>query len=123
MSQCGSCGSCANSGCGGHGRELVLTGQEIALLERLGEVAFLPVARRWDSEDPVYLEDHNCTQEEYSRVLRLLELKGLISLDYHLPLQNFDYSAYAGYGAQGSMALTAEGQQALELLAVQGFRE
>jgi hypothetical protein len=49
-----------------------------------------------------------------------LKLKGLISIDYDLPLQNYDYSAYASFPIKGSMALTASGQAVLEALDIQG---
>lgn len=113
------CGTCCGGGCG---RELVLTPGEISMLLRLAEIPFLPVARRRDSEEPVYLEEREKTQAEYSEILSWLHLKGLISLDYDLPLSNFDYGAYDGYPVRGSMALTAAGQAAVELLELQGTR-
>lgn len=90
------------------------------MLLRFAEIPFLPVARRRDSEEPVYLEEREKTVEEYGEILSWLRLKGLISLDYDMPLSNFDYTAYAAYPVQGSMALTAAGQTALELLELQG---
>lgn len=111
------CGNC----CGGsRGRELVLTPGEIAMLLRLAEIPFLPVARRRDAEEPVYLEERERTAAEYGEILSWLHLKGLISLDYDMPLSNFDYAAYAAYPVRGSMALTAAGQAAVELLETQG---
>lgn len=117
----GCCGSCG--GCGGCGRELWLTEGEIALLGRFAQLAFLPVARRWDSETPVYLEDGAEKAALNSELLKALQLKGLISIDYDMPLSGFDYGAYEGYPCRGSMALTAEGQRAIELLEVQGAAE
>ena len=117
---CGNrCGGC----CGGCGRELVLTPGEAAMLRRFAEIPFLPVARRRDAEEPVYLEERERPAEEYSEILSWLSLKGLISLDYDLPLSNFDYAAYAAYPGHGSMALTAAGQRAVELLELQGMGE
>ena len=46
---CGSCGGC--------GKVLELSQQELAMLERFGQVAFLPVARSHDGETPIYLEE------------------------------------------------------------------
>ena len=109
---CGSCGGCA--------RELSLTRQEIDLLFKLGQIPFLPVARKADDMTPVYLEDTDCTREEYSILLQLLEKKGLISIDYDAPLVGMDMSAYAGYRVHGSFALTARGQSVLEMLEIQG---
>ena len=62
---CGSCGGCA--------KELSLTRQEIDLLFKLGQIPFLPVARKADDMTLVYLEDTDCTREEYSVLLQLLE--------------------------------------------------
>ena len=109
----GNCGGCA--GCG---KELVLSKEEIDLLYQLGQIPFLPVARKADSETPIYPEENT---EEMSLVLTLLEKKGLISLDYDQPLKGCD--AYAGYKLRGSMALTARGQAVLELLETQGYHE
>ena len=109
---CGSCGGCA--------KELVITPWEVEMLRKLGQIPFLPVARKMGDFEPVYLEDRDHTQEEYSLILQTLEKKGLIDLDYRVPLQGFDYSECKGYPVHGSMALTARGQQVLELLELQG---
>lgn len=114
---CGSCGSC------GGGRELWVTEGEVALLNRFAELAFLPVARRWDSEDPVYLENGAEKAPLNGDLLKALQFKGLISIDYDMPLAGFDYAAYEGYPCRGSMALTEAGQRAVELLAIQGAEE
>lgn len=111
----GNCGSCA--GCA---RELVLTQQEIVFLEKLGQVAFLPVARTLGDLTPIYLEDGN--REEMSLLLQCLEKKGLISLDFDKPLKSFDHSAYAPYPILGSMALTQRGQNVLEMMEYQGIQ-
>ena len=123
---CGdSCGSCCGScgSCGGEGRELWVTEGEIKLLERFAQYAFLPVARRWDSETPIYLEDGGEKAPLYGDLLKAMEFKGLISIDYDLPLSGFDYASYEGYPCRGSMALTAAGQRALEILEIQGAEE
>ena len=112
------CGSC--SGCG---KSLSLTEAEIEMLRTLAQIPFLPVARRADSETPVYLEDEKHTKEEYSMILACLEKKGLISLDFDKPLSGFDDSAYKAYPIRGSMALTARGQTVVELLELQGIEE
>ena len=46
---CDSCGSCA--------KELVLSQPEIGMLRTLGQIPFLPVARRADDMTPGYLEE------------------------------------------------------------------
>lgn len=118
MSKCDSCGGncAASSGCA---RELVLTREETEFLEKLGQIPFLPVARKMGDLTPVYLEEG--APEDWSLLLQCLEKKGLISLDFDKPLGNFDDSAYSGYPIRGSMALTQRGQQVLELLELQGF--
>ena len=112
---CGSCGGCA--------RELVLTGAEIAFLRKLGQIPFLPVARKMGDLTPVYLEEDDRSTEEYSLLLQLLEKKGLLSLDYDKPLKAFDDRAYASYPIRGSMALTERGHTVLDLLERQGITE
>lgn len=116
MSCCGNCGSC--SGCA---RELTLTQKEMDFLNLLGQVAFLPVARRAGDTVPIFLEQGDAA--ENSLLLQCLEKKGLISLDYDKPLKGYDMSAYATYPLQGSMALTERGQKVLELLEIQGAVE
>ena len=116
---CGSCGSCGGSG----GRELWVTPGEIELLERFAQYAFLPVARKWDSEIPVYLEDGPEKAVLWGDLLTAMQFKGLINIDYDLPLAGFDYAGYEGYPCRGSMALTAEGQRAIEILEIQGAEE
>ena len=113
------CTSCSGS-CGGCARELTLGPAEVNILQTLAQIPFLPVARRIDDASPIYLEDDAYTTEEYSLILQLLDRKGLITLDFDRPLKNGDYSRYAHLPIHGSMALTARGQQVLELLDRQG---
>ena len=112
---CGSCGGCA--------KELVITPWEIEMLQKLGQIPFLPVARKMGDLEPVYLEDQDHTREECSLILQTLEKKGLISLDFAVKIRGFDDSAYAAYPIRGSMALTQRGQQVLEMLEIQGLTE
>ena len=112
----GSCGICNNGSCGA----VVLTETELALLLRLGEIPFLPVAAAWDRKTPVYLEDGG---EEYGPAILGLAAKGLLRLDYDIPLQNFDYDAYGAWPLHGSMALTGRGQDVLEQIEIQGIEE
>ena len=112
-------GHCA--GCSGCARVLELTEGEIHILQALGQFAFLPIARRADDMVPVYLEDDRYTGEEYSLILRVLEQKGLLSLDYDKPLPYADLAAYAAYPVKGSMALTARGQTVVEMLDIEGI--
>ena len=117
----GNCGSCGS--CGGCAKELVITPWEVEVLEKLGQIPFLPVARKMGDMDPVYLEDRDHTVEEYSLILQTMEKKGLISLDFAVKIKGFDDSAYAAYPIRGSMALTQRGQQVLEMLELQGIQE
>ena len=119
MSNCGGC--CGNCGSCGSGSALELTEGEVRMLLTLGQIPFLPVARRMDDDVPVYLEDTEYTPGEYSLILQCLEKRGLIDIDYSKSLGSFDDSAYAAYPVRGSFALTARGQQVVELLEIQGI--
>lgn len=114
MGTCG--GNCG--GCSGCARELTLSEGEIRFLRRLGEVAFLPVARQLGDLTPIYSETD--AEENMSLLLQVLEKKSLISLDYDKPLAGFD--GYGDYPLKGSMALTQRGQQVLELMEYQGVQ-
>ena len=98
-----------------------LTAGEVRMLLKLAEIPFLPVARKMSDDIPVYLEDQDETAEQYSLILQCLEKRGLISIDYDQPLAGFDAAAYAAYPIRGSFALTARGQQVVELLEIQGI--
>lgn len=136
------CGRC----CGDMNSELVITDAEYAFLLQLAQIPFLPIARfvvksRDPSRKPaafapVYLSasgDSMDTVLETGEVLRGLQEKRLITLDYDQPLQNFDYSLYENSklyrdfraeqdpGDQvslecGSLALTPTGQEVLDSL-------
>ena len=112
-------GNCAS--CGGCAKQLLLTDGEITFLNTLGQIPFLPVARKADTMTPIYLEDTDCTKEEYSLILQVLEQKGLVSLDYDRPLRHADLGAYKAYPVKGSMALTARGQTVVEMLEIEGI--
>ena len=117
MHNCSSCSGCSNcSNC------LTLTEAELSMLQQLGEIPFLPVARRADSMNPIYLEDQKHSVEEYSAILQALEQKGLITLDYDLPIKGFHDQRYHDFPVVGSFTLSARGQQVLELLDVQGIQ-
>lgn len=117
----GNCsGNC--SSCGGCARELSLTPPELDILNQLGQIPFLPVARTMGDLTPVCLELPG-DRAQNSLVLQCLEKKGLISLDFTLPIKGFDDKAYSPWPIRGSMALTSRGQQVLELLEYQGISE
>lgn len=122
MPDCANCTGCTNcGGCTGCGGALELSRGEIEMLRTLGQIPFLPVARKAGEEIPAYLEEETYSPEEYSLILQCLEKRGLISIDYRAPLKNFDMSAYEAYPIHGSFALTARGQQVVELLEYQGI--
>lgn len=122
MKNCDTCGGCSScGGCSGCGSALELTDKELALLQVFAQCPFLPVARKAGDEVPVYLEWGD--PAENALILQCLEKKDLIDIDYHLPLKGFDYDAYTPYPLHGSMALTARGQQVLELLEIQGIND
>lgn len=114
------CGACSG-GCNGCANSLTLTEAEIKMLQTLGQIPFLPIARRAEDPAPIYFEEDARSTEEYTLILRLLEKKGLISLDFDKPLKNFP--ACSDYPIWGSMALTARGQGVLELLELLGAEE
>lgn len=119
MNNCGQCGGC--SSCAGCGASLTLTPGEIALLQKLGEFAFLPVAGGGDGEMPVYLGDTDFSREEYSLILLCLQKKALISIDYDKPLKGFCYDPSFHRLYRGSIGLTERGQKILEMLDIQGI--
>ena len=94
---------------------------EIRMLLELGQIPFLPVARKMSDDIPVYLEDETYSREEYSLILQCLEKRGLISIDYDQPLAGCDTAAYAAYPIRGSFALTARGISVVELLEINGI--
>ena len=114
-----SCKQCCGS-CGGCSKALELTAPEVQMLLQLGQIPFLPVARRAEDMTPIYLEERELPVQTYSLVLQCLEKRGLISIDYDMPLKGFDMTAYQGYPVHGSFALTCRGQAVLELLEKQG---
>ena len=123
MGNCGNCsGNCGGcTGCSGCGGAMELTEGEIRMLLELGQIPFLPVARKMGEDVPMYLEETEFTVEEYSLILQCLQKRGLISIDYDLPLKGFAGKTYEAYPIRGSFALTARGQRVVELLEMQGI--
>jgi hypothetical protein len=108
---CGSCGGCG---------ALELTELELELLRLLGQLAFLPVARKPEGDYPVCRELEGRDPEQTGLALVCLEKRGLVDLDYCAPLKGMDMAAYAGYSVHGSAGLTVRGQQAVEYMEIQG---
>ena len=107
---CGNCGSCSNA--------IELTAGEIALLQKLGQIPFLPVARTAEDATPIYLEEGDDSKEEYSLILQCLEKRRLITIDFDAPIKGYSSLTYP---ICGSIALTQLGQQVLELMEIQGL--
>ena len=93
------------------------------MLRQFAQTPFLPAAAKSGTDGPVYLEDPRQDFRDCRSVLRGLAKKGLIRVDYDIPLSNFDYQAYSAYPLHGSMALTARGQAVTELMEIQGIEE
>ena len=93
---------------------LSLTPDESALLAALSQYAFLPAAYSPSLGGPVCLELEGMTLQAAAAALSSLQDKRMISVDYDLPLGNFDYGAYAAFERHGSIALTALGRQAAD---------
>ena len=113
------CNDCCG-GCRGCNKTLELTCGEVTILQKLGQLPFLPVARTADDPSPIHIGNDGLTTKECSLILQCLEKKGLISIDFDTPLKGFAEDDYAAYPICGSFALTQRGQQVLELLNIQG---
>lgn len=114
------CGRCCAGGCLGCGELLQLAAEEEAFLRLFSQTPFLPVARTRENELPVYLAEEGTSPESAGSVIAALRQKGLIRIDYDMPLFNFDYDAYANYPIRGSMALTRLGQELVDDMDVLG---
>lgn len=114
---CGHCGSCG--GCGGQNDSLYLTSEELSVLDQLTALPFLPVGFNRKGRHPICL-DCPGDREAVSDAITALSQKRLISLSPELPIQGFDYASYEDWPCHGSLALTARGQEVLELLEIQG---
>lgn len=118
---CNKCsGNCEH--CGGCAGQLVVSKVEWELMDLLAQIPFLPVARSAGDPRPVYFPEED-NGEDYSLILTCLEKKGLITLDYDIPVVGEWDSRYDAYPIRGSMALTLRGQQVLDLVDKQGFTE
>lgn len=112
------CRRCCAGVCSGCLKEIILTEDEIRVLGKFAQVSFLPIASDYDGS-PVYLEESLQTLADCDVVLITLQRKHLISIDYDMPLSNFDYCRYEGYEKHGSMALTSLGQYVIDQIDVQ----
>ena len=123
MSGCDTCSGCSGCAAGGScGRALTLTSGKRDFLMELAQVPFLPLARKASEESPVYLEAGEENRDAYAPLLLSLARKGLISLDYDIPMKRYP-AGYEAYPILGSISLTNRGQQVLDLLDIQGITE
>ncbi len=100
--------SCCGDCCAHSLESLTINSKEISFLKELVKCSYLPVSRfimsssieeeaKLVSLAPVYInaiDDSMETVKEIRTVLCELEEKGLISLDYDIPLQDYDYTQY-----------------------------
>ena len=77
-------------------------------------IPFIPVSKD-ETGQPYYLSDGSWEILENSVVLKSLEKKGMIKIDYDIPISNFDYEKY-GVATKGSAALTALGQDYSDII-------
>lgn len=117
MADCKNCTAHCHDGDCPAGGSLELTRPEVDFLNRIGQYAFVAVARRPDDMIPHAIPD----SEEMCLVLQCLEKKNLISIDYGAPLKGFDYDVFPGLRVHGSAGLTERGVRVLELLEIQGI--
>ena len=82
--------------------------EEREVLREFAVCPFLPVAAD-ENGRPIYLENNLYSQETYASALSMLQVKRVISIDYDIPLQNYDYHHYQDYNEHGSKALTIFG--------------
>ena len=107
MSCSKNCGSCCRG-------PIELTELEVRLLALLGQVAFLPLARKPEDEYPVCMELPGFDPVQTGLGLACLEKRGLADISYDAPLKGADLSAYTGYAVHGSAGLTQRGQEAAD---------
>lgn len=116
------CGGCCQGHCSGCGM-LELTQEEEGFLLTFAELPFQPLVSKSGSEVPVYayLEELDETNVRPD-VIQALAVKGLIQVDYKIPLNNYEYQGFEDYPIHGSMALTYSGQLIIDELFYRGIR-
>lgn len=107
------CGGCC--GCG----TLILTPLEYRLLMEFAQNPFCAALFSERGGEPVRLGAEN--EEGTGEALRALERKRILTIDEDIPLRGFAYEPCPNGFLQGSMALTAYGQQVIDHLERQGF--
>lgn len=110
---CESCGGCGSG-------VLLLSPIEYDLLLRFAEIPFYPAAFSAVGEEPICPDLASCG-EDYGKALRAMEMKRLLSIDERIPLRGCDYGFAPKNALQGSIALTAYGQQVQDSLYLNGL--
>ena len=113
------CGQCCGSLCGSCGNRISLSDAEIEILLELAQYSLLPVAAN-DHDPPVYRESSSRSEADYAATLLDMQKKGLIRIDYDIPLSNYKYQFYSDCRHHGSMVLTSFGQDMTEQVWIHG---
>ena len=112
---CDNCRACGRrTGCGACQSGSSISPLARELLTVFAQTPFLPIALDKDSGQ-IVLVDPELETEAASLALRELQRRRLVSVDHDFLLSKASYDGYEGW-AHGSAALTARGQDMLDLL-------
>ncbi|MFI3201010.1 MAG: hypothetical protein R3Y54_05700 [Eubacteriales bacterium] len=94
----GQCGGCQGKGCPILQKKIDvsgLTSEEECMITLLEELCYLPIGKVVGcSFAPIYIRDYSQSIEEtmgMTKVLLLLEGRGIVTLDWEVPLYNYQY--------------------------------
>ena len=110
------CGECCGGVCFESDGSISLSDGELEILMEFAQFSFLPVASDDRNDYPVYRESNIRSEYEYALILSGLQKKGMIHIDYNIPLLNYEYRCYSDCKNHGSMALTLLGQKVIDLI-------
>ena len=113
------CGRCCGGEYGSCGGVALLSDGEVEILLDLMQYSFLPVASD-DHGKPVYRESTARSEADYAVILLDMQKRGLIRIDYDIPLSNYEYRLYSDCSHFGSIALTRHGQGVAAQIEIQG---
>ena len=113
------CGRCCGGEYGSCGGVALLSDGEVEILLDLMQYSFLPVASD-DHDKPVYRESTARSEADYAAILLDMQKRGLIRIDYDIPLSNYKYQFYSDCRHHGSMVLTSFGQDMTEQVWIHG---
>ena len=114
------CGRCCGGICSGCGGSVLLSDGELEMLREFAQYPFLPVASD-ENGDPIYRESNTRSETDYASILSAMQKKGLIQINYDIPLPNYAYRLYHDCKHHGSMALTSLGQCVIDQIENQGI--